>query len=461
MHNRRSKKVITRRTMLQLAGLGGTSLAALPFLSRMRSAHAGGESIRRLIIVTAPNEALGRDQWAVGSLGQTGVPITSLASSVMEPIEPYKDRLRIIGDLTNQAILDKNWHADSSHFGIMWMLNGVPTIPFSATSEKGDEWAGGPTIDHYISDALGYGSPLVVAAGLHQTSGTAAHVSFPAAMEMTSPLLAPQDSFASVFGGFEVPEDQFARLAAQRSSVVDVVAGDLAALSNRLPSADRVRLDHHLTQIRELEQNLNTLGVPACSELPLAPDDVDSNAANQIPENSRRQIDVVVQALACDLQRVVTLQYGGNGTLYPKTAYNWPDEQWPAGGLSTSDEVHELAHGYDQGNGPLAGERLDMETWHYGQLRYLLDKLSETVESNGKTLLDSTLVMFVHPMGWRHKQDTHLHLFAGGDDFITTGQFDSHPGVPHNRILAGVCRAMGVDVQGYGDPDYDGYIDLA
>ena len=96
-----------------------------------------------------------------------------------------------------------------------------------------------------------------------------------------------------------------------------------------------------------------------------------------------------------------------------------------------------------------------------GQVRYLLDRLSAVEEGDGRTLLDSTLVMVVHPMGYNHKQEEHLHLFAGGDDFIQTGRFDSYPGQWHNKILAGVCRAMGLDDESYGDPDYPGYIELA
>jgi hypothetical protein len=450
----RDRKVLSRRTLLQAAACGSASLAALPFLSRMPSAHAQPGGIRRLVIMSAPNEPINRSHWATHDEGAKGQAITELASSVMEPIEPYMNRLRIIGDLTQQCVLDKNWHTDSSHFGILYLLSGVAAIPFSPTSKKGDEWNGGPSVDKYIADKLGLAS-LSLGVG---TNGTKAHqnISYWAEKQVSVAIKDPQEAYDELFANFNVPEDQFEMASQQRKSVLDVVAEDLSSLSSRLPHADKLKLDQHLTDLRELEEKLGTLGALSCTEVPEAPAD-----ASKIPDIGRRQIDTLVQAFACDVRRVVTLQYGNSGTMSPASAYDWPNEPWPLGGLKTTDIEHEVAHKFNSGASGSVQERLDMETFYYGQLRYLLDQLSAVDEGNGKTLLDSTLVMFVHPMGYNHKQTNHLFLFAGGDDFIKTGQFDSHPGEPHNKILAGVCRAMGLPDTSYGDPDYGGYIDLS
>ena len=67
-----------RRTLLQMAGLGGAALAGLPWLSRVPSAHAQN-SARRLVIMTLPNEPIGREYWAIADEGQRNVPITQLA----------------------------------------------------------------------------------------------------------------------------------------------------------------------------------------------------------------------------------------------------------------------------------------------------------------------------------------------------------------------------------------------
>jgi hypothetical protein len=451
MENRRA---LSRRTILQAAACGTASLAALPFLRRAPSAHAAPGDIRRLVIMFAPNEPIGREYWATEDEGVKGKPIVELASSVMAPVVPYKDRLRIIGDLTLQCILDKNWHADNSHFGILYLLTGKAAIPFSPTSQKADEWNGGPSVDKYIADKLGVGS-LSVGVG---TSGTKAvqNISYWDTKQVSVAIKDPKETYNELFANFNVPEDMLEEARQQRASVLDVVAGDLKGLSARLPKADRHKLDQHLTDLRALEEKLGDLGSLSCDEVPSAP-----SLADKIPDIGRRQIDTLVQGLACDVRRVVTLQYGNSGSMFPQTSYNWPNEPWPKGGLKTSDVEHEVAHKYSQGTEQNKNERRAMETFYYGQLRYLLDQLSAVDEGNGKTLLDSTLVMFVHAMGFGHKQFNHLFLFAGGDDFIQTGRFDSYSGEPHNKILAGVCRAMGVDETSYGDPDYSGYIDLA
>jgi hypothetical protein len=439
-----------------MAGVGGASLLGGRWLSRLPSAHAEPGDIRRLVIVHVPNEPIGREYWAIAEPGAKNVPIGELPSSVLAPLEPYKNRLRIIGDLTNQIVLDKNWHTDSSHFGILYGLTGVAAIPYADASEKGDEWAGGPSVDKYIAAELGVES-LVLGVGSPHGDVAVNRAFFWAAKQNANPIRSPKEAFDEVFASFQIPEDEFAKMAQQRASVVDVVAKDLASLSSRLPSADKQKLERHLDEIRALEKKMAQQGALLCTEIPAGP----GEDPGYYPEIGRRHIDVAVQALQCDARRVVGLQFGDSGQLSSPGPYDWPDEPWPEGGLFTTDTEHEVAHKYNQeGTTQQVNERRGVETFYVGQLRYLLDRLSAVEEADGRTLLDSTLVMFVHPMGYDHKQVEHLFLFAGGDDFIQTGQFDSYPGHTQNEILAGVCRAMGLPNESYGDPDYPGYIDL-
>jgi hypothetical protein len=252
-----------------------------------------------------------------------------------------------------------------------------------------------------------------------------------------------------------VPEDLFEKLAAQRSSVVDVVAADLQSLSGRLPAADRLKLERHLTDLRALELKLNELGTLGCTEIPPAPGAV---SQSYLPDVARAQIDILVQTLRCDVRRIIGLQFGDSGSMYPQGPWTWDNETYA---VVTTDTEHEVAHRYNQdANSAQIQERLDLQKHYYGQLAYLLEQLSSVPDGDG-TLLDSTLVMLVHPMGWNHNQTKLMHLFAGGDAFIKTGQFDSYPNEPHNKVLAGVCRAMGMsNMTSYGDPDYSGYIEL-
>ncbi len=446
--------MMNRRTLLQMAGLGGgAALTGLPWLSRVPSAHAQSD-VRRLVIVTLPNEPINRDYWGVGASGEKNLPITALAHDVMSPLAPYMDQLRIIGDTTNQVILDKNWHSDSSHFGILYALTGVPAIPFANASKKGDEWAGGESIDQFIAERLG-SKTLTLGVGCRNFSKSNHGFFHKATQQVVAATAVPQDAFDDVFGQFEVSDEEFAKRGAQRTSVMDVVAADLKNLSGRLPSDDRLKLDRHLSDLRDLELKLNELGTLGCNEVPPAPGSVTSN---DLPRVARAQMDVLVQALRCDMHRVIGLQYGGSGTMLPSGPWNWSDELYP---VVTTESEHEVAHRFNgAGTASQKQERRDLQKHYYGQLAYLLDQLASVPEGSG-TMLDSTLVMLVHVMGFRHKQTELLHLFAGGGNFIKTGQFDSYPGKPHNQVLAGVCRAMGMnDVTSYGDPDYSGYIDL-
>jgi hypothetical protein len=441
---------VNRRTLLQLAGLGGTSLAALPWLSRVPSAHAQAGDIRRLVLMCLPNEPLERDYWAVGEKGARNVPLTGMASSVMAPLEPYMSQMRLIADINQQVNIDKHWNSDHSHIGIIYELTGREAIPFSESSEEGDEWAGGPSIDKYIAAQLGLDS-LVLGVGARNNDGPFFRAFHWDAQVPATPTRDPLDSFAEVFADFTLSDDEFARRAAQRSSVVDVVARDLTNLSSRLPTLDRIKLERHLSDIRSLEAKLNDRGVLGCTEVPDGPPEVD---LSYHPEVGRRQIDVAVQALRCDVRRIVALQIGDSGGMNPDGPWDWPEE-----GVYTTNTEHEVAHAWESG-ASAADERFGVQTFYMRQLRYLLDQLSAVDDGEGKTLLDSTLVMLVHPMGRGHSHLEHMHLLVGGNDFIKTGVFDSYNEEPHNKLLAGVCRAMGLDITSYGDPDYGGYIDL-
>ncbi|MEZ4240776.1 MAG: DUF1552 domain-containing protein [Myxococcota bacterium] len=95
-----------------------------------------------------------------------------------------------------------------------------------------------------------------------------------------------------------------------RRSVLDAVMGDLGRLQGQVGAADKVRLDQHLTGVRELEARLARLeedppDLEACTrpDEPLSayPDVGDSP---QIDARNRAMAAMVAMALACDQTRV-------------------------------------------------------------------------------------------------------------------------------------------------------------
>ncbi|MFK5284018.1 DUF1552 domain-containing protein, partial [Lacticaseibacillus paracasei] len=78
--------------------------------------------------------------------------------------------------------------------------------------------------------------------------------------------------------------------------------GSMSRLSCRLGASDRERLDAHLTAVRDVESRLS-LGARLACTVPATPrGDLD------YPETGRAQMDLLANALACDLTRVGSLQ---------------------------------------------------------------------------------------------------------------------------------------------------------
>ena len=99
--------------------------------------------------------------------------------------------------------------------------------------------------------------------------------------------------------------------------VVDFLKGDVERLRSRLATAERMKLDQHLSSLDELDKQFQALDPSgAVCNLPGAPN------ASSFPKLKQynggepyfdaitdAHIDVLAQALACDLTRVLTLQW--------------------------------------------------------------------------------------------------------------------------------------------------------
>src|SRR5690606_7422953 len=92
-------------------------------------------------------------------------------------------------------------------------------------------------------------------------------------------------------------------------SILDFVMNQTDDLQRKLNSSDSQRLDKYLTQLREMEQELQT-NPTAC---PDQPPKEGYEGSPEYQEHWRRMTRLTVLALKCDLTRVITMMYN-NGT---------------------------------------------------------------------------------------------------------------------------------------------------
>ena len=434
---KRSKPgLFTRRWLLGGAGAAGLGL---PFVGSLARAGGGDTSAKRLIVFCTPNEPIERSYWKPPGEGNA-FPLTAL-TPMMASLEPYRDKLLVIGDMEMSSRLDDP-HA-GGHIGMGHLLVGRRVTELSP--DEPDHWASGISVDQYIADARGV-EALTLGVRVSGNDGNS-RISYRGDSQPVDPRTRPDSVFDDLFADALLPAEELAALKARRLSVLDRVAGDLARVSPQLPTEARHKLDVHADMVRDLEQKLADDKVIDCT--PTAPGAGDYEDNDMFPIAVRRQIDVMVQALGCGVTDVATLQVSNSGA--SNITPIWPDE-----GIDINVDYHNIAHDYNtRPGGSITTRRVEMETFMFSLFAYLLQKLDEVPEGTGGTMLDNSVVLWMKPIGRNHRTDELLFMLAGsGAGQLDTGRFVSFPEEPHNNLLVTLCNLMGLPDATFGDPDY-------
>lgn len=427
---------ITRRGLL---GGAGAAALSVPFISSLASRSlraAEGDAAKRLIVFFTPNEPIDRDHWLPETSGTqlTGLP------PMMAALAPHMGQMVMVGDLEMKT-REIETHG-AGHVGIGHMLTGRTVAPYG--SGNAEFWGSGISVDQHVADALGVDA-LTLGARPGGANGNS-RISYRGASQPVHPMTRPDDAFASLFADATLPPDELAALRARRLSILDRVSGDLQGLQTQLPGEAAQKLGIHLDLVRDLETKLATDVAITCEPGEI-PGGVDYESNASFPLAARRQIDVMVQALACGLTDVASLQLSnsGAGDITPL----WTDE-----GLDINLDCHTIAHEYNQtGSATAVANRVALETFFFDIFGYLLDELAAIPEGDG-TVLDNSLVLWTKNLGFNHSGREMLYILAGGaGGALQAGRFASFPDVSHNDLLVSVCNLMGLPDTSFGDPE--------
>ncbi|HEY2585706.1 MAG TPA: DUF1552 domain-containing protein, partial [Tepidisphaeraceae bacterium] len=252
-----------------------------------------------------------------------------------------------------------------------------------------------------------------------------------------APIDDPQQMFAKLYGRMK---DQQAL-----KSVLDDVNDDLKRVSSVVGADDRRLIDEHATFVREMEEELKQSRDAASHPVPPVEPGVRRDN-DHIPQISKQQIDLMVNAFAADFMRVASLQYTNS---VGQARMRW---------LGIDDAHHTLSH---EPNDKLpAQEKLTkIDTWFCEQVAYLTRRLAETPEpGGGGSLLDNTLIVWTNELG---EGNTHslnnipFVLLGGGLDF-KMGRSVRFEQVPHNRLLMALAHGFGHPIDAFGNPNFCG-----
>lgn len=432
-----------RRSFMKELGLAP---ATLPFLTGLPGLALGNMARpkKRLLFVFTPNGTIAEEFWPQG-LGRY-----FRFGRILEPLEPYRNRMLILKGVSNLVKGPGNAHVR----GMGCLLTGCELNPGNIGDPNNEGyaahgWSRGISIDQELRDFLQgreetrtrFGS-LEFGVGVPDRAEPTTRLCYRGNNQPLAPVNDPYEMFRKLYRS---PADR-----ENFVSVLDLVREDLMKVAQNLGSEDRVLLERNATLVREMEQNLlrpaeEDLSVPR----PRLRDAV-ANRNDNLPALSRMQTDLLVNAFANDMARVATLQFSkstGDARM-----------RW----LGIEERHHRLSHESDD-NADAQEKLVRINRWFSEQLRYLLDQLANTPEpGQDGTLLDHTTVVCINELG---KGNTHsLHylpiVIIGGDMGFRLGRslrLDWRPRqmdfVSHHRLLLALAHGMGHRLEWFGDEE--------
>jgi len=450
---------LSRRAVLRGAG----SIAiALPWLEIMlperRAQAATGKPANHFLAVYQPGGTVrnlnGVDKWS-----PTGSESSFTLSPILKPLEPIRKKLLIVDGTDMKSAVGEQHQA-----GIIAWLTGSVQAPNLG-------YATGPSIDQVIAKRL-YSNQkkksiqLAVRWATGKSHGSLHPINcanFDADNNSPiGPLVDPQTVWKDLFGSLSAGGTVDAKAAAalkRQQSILDFVDKRYDALSQRLGAADKLRLQEHLSKVRELEKGLMALPSTssACVQVPnVATADYNPHPAysddgkvqdtatdKAIPKVGKFMTDMMVMALACNMAPVGTLQWSDTEA---KHTFPW---------LSLPENQHHHFYQHDGGFRP--EQCTQIGTWYAQQHLYLLQQLDAVIIGD-HTLLDETVVFFGSELQEpaTHKKNNMPFLLAGGGGLNTgtNGRWIKKNGESHNNLLVSILNMFGDMRTTFGSQGY-------
>ena len=326
-------------------------------------------------------------------------------SPCLNPLARFRDDIHVLSGLDNQAAT-----ASGPGNGHHKAISGVTTCtPFTGHG------AGGASIDQAIAARIGRDSRFSsIQIGVSQESfgeSIQRNMSWAGYDRPLPPQMLPNKLFDYLFGARE------AGWVNRKRSILDAVRQDAADLQKEVPKDDAVRVEEHLSAIRDMERAI--AGLPA-EYRRVDPPDYDGDMKDW-PRIAKLQSDLLAQALVTRQTRVASYMLTkGQGLA-----------RFPWLGL-TAARHHDYTHadGKAPGADGADGQRVlrDITRWHAEEFAYLVAKLKSIPEGDG-TVLDHCCLLYAHEHAEAnpHKCSGLAMIVAGHAGRLKTGS--------HTRVM--------------------------
>jgi len=450
---------LNRRAVLRGAG----SIAiALPWLevmepSRAAKAQPAPATAKRFVTIFQPGGTVRAKYTPTGSENDFTL------SPILSPFEAVKSKILVLDGLNLDCGDQTKLQVEQHQGGALTWLTG-------AVQPGANNFPAAPSIDQLLADQLSVGKrrasvQMAVRWATGKSHGqihpiNALNFEAKAPHGAIPPRIDPQTIFTDLFGTMSpTPTGGVDIASLRKKSVLDFVDKKYASLATRLGSADKMKLENHLTKIRAIEVSLDSMP-PANGATCTPPTKVDTSDYNPksglsadnngavkdietdaaIPKVGKFMMDMLVMALACDATGVATLQWSDTEA---KHTFPW---------LDLSEHHHFYQH--DGGFKPAECEKIC--NWYSKQHAYLIEQM-EAVDMGGHSLLDESVVFFGSELQDppAHRKDNMPFILAGNGGGLRTGRWLKYGGLPHNRLLVSLFNLFGDTRTSFGDPRFN------
>jgi len=395
----------------------------------------------RMAFMSIPN-GVQQDNWFPSGKGKEFT-----FNKTMEPLEPVRQHLQVIGGL-------KHEHATPGDDGAGDHARANATFLTGARARKtaGKDIHVGVSVDQVAAQQYGHLTrfpSLELSCDAIRNSGSCDsgyacayqyNLAWSSATTPVTPEPNPRLVFERLFGAGRRGERQKnyeLRQQTQRS-VLDFVLEDASEVQRQLGRQDRRKLDEYLSGVRAIEQRIE-----AAEQFGKTPDpeiDTPVGIPANFGEHMRIMYDLLILAFRTDSTRIATLllSYDGSNRIFPD--------------LEIVEGHHYLTH--NQRRPELAEKVASIDRYYMKHFAEFLGKLSDVEDVDGNTLLHNSMIVYGGAIadGNRH---THANLpvilagSAGGA--FATGRYLEIEEAPMSNMFVTMLNRFGVETNEFGD----------
>ncbi len=363
-------------------------------------------------------------------------------SKTLSVLEPIKSKINVIDGLYVKALTGQGIHPAQTGS----LLSG-------AHIQKGAILHSGVSVDQMMANTIGQDTaqPSIVLAcdipmtGYHETNFSLAYSSHISWQTPDSPVpveVYPSLAFDNLFEN---------RGSMRNVSILDRVKDRAQALTTKISTSDKGKLDEYLTSVREVEKRVDGM-----RKSKSAAEDKAKSAnrpvmsmerpANGLPddlrEHTRLMCDIIAMAFQTDKTRIASLIL-----VRDLSAMYYPFLEVRDGHHAASHD--NLSAGYER-----------IARFHLSQFAYLAQKLDSMPEGDG-TVLDHSGLMFLSNMWAGRKHDNFrlpLVLAGGMNGKLETGRTLSYLQESEDKrkmcsLYLSLMDRMGMKLDKFGDAD--------